>query len=66
MAFAEYDPRQTVAFWESMERARGRGQPPEILSTHPSSARRIAQLREWVPMALGAKKEYDKGNIAPK
>jgi predicted Zn-dependent protease len=64
MAFANYDPRQAVAFWERMERtATGRGQPPEILSNHPSNARRIAQLREWAPMALGAKKAYDEGNV---
>jgi predicted Zn-dependent protease len=64
MAFADYDPHQAVAFWEQMNRGAGRrGQPPEILSNHPSNARRIAQLREWVPMARGAKKAYDEGNI---
>src|SRR5262249_46462917 len=53
MTFAGYDPREAVSFWERMQRASaGRGRPPEILSDHPSDARRIAQLRQWVPEAL--------------
>jgi predicted Zn-dependent protease len=67
LAFANYDPEQAVVFWERMERmTSGGGGPPEILSNHPSNERRIAQLREWVPMARGAKSAYDAGNIAPR
>ena len=66
MTFAEYDPQEAVAFWERMSRlTAARGQMPEILSDHPSDARRIAQLKEWVPMARGAKRAYDAGHIAP-
>jgi hypothetical protein len=39
---------------------------PEILSDHPADARRLAQLREWVPLAEGAKRAYEQGQIAPK
>jgi predicted Zn-dependent protease len=66
MTFAGYDPHQAIVFWERMEEvSRGRGHVPEILSDHPSDARRIAQIKEWVPQALAAKKAYEEGNIAP-
>jgi predicted Zn-dependent protease len=49
MAAAGYDPAQSIAFWERMTRL-GAGQaPPAFLSTHPSSAARIEQLRMLVP-----------------
>jgi predicted Zn-dependent protease len=64
MTFAGYDPDQAVAFWERMEQASHGRSPPEILSTHPSNARRIAQLRAWVPQARAAKRAYDSGDIA--
>jgi predicted Zn-dependent protease len=65
MTFAGYDPRKAVAFWERMaEAGAGRSRPPEILSTHPSDAHRIAQMREWVPQALAAKKAFDEGRVA--
>jgi Zn-dependent protease with chaperone function len=38
--------------------------PPEILSDHPSDARRVAQLRAWVQNAQAAKKAFDEGRIA--
>ena len=59
MTFAGYDPEQAVVFWERMERATHGRQPPEILSTHPSNARRIAQLKMWVGQARAAKRAYD-------
>jgi metalloendopeptidase OMA1, mitochondrial len=65
MTFASYDPRQTVVFWERMMEANRGPRPPEILSDHPSDARRIHQLREWVPEAKGAKRAYDARHNAP-
>ena len=66
MPFAGYDPRQAVVFWQRMEQATaGHGGRPEILSDHPSDARRIEQMKQWVPYALAAKKAYDEGKIAP-
>jgi predicted Zn-dependent protease len=65
MTFAGYNPDAAVAFWERMEElSRSRGHVPEILSTHPSDARRIAQLRVWVSYAKAAKQAYDQGRIA--
>jgi predicted Zn-dependent protease len=65
MTFAGYDPDAAVAFWERMREAgRGRSRLPEILSTHPSDERRIAQMRQWLPLAKAAKKAYDEGRIA--
>jgi metalloendopeptidase OMA1, mitochondrial len=66
MSFAGYDPDQALVFWERMERlSEKRGHIPEILSNHPSDARRIAQIREWIPQVKAGKKAYDEGRIAP-
>lgn len=49
MAIAGYNPEQAITFWERMA-ANSNGQaPPEFLSTHPSDATRIAQIRELIP-----------------
>jgi len=50
MARAGFDPRAGPQLWENMA-ALG-GQPPEILSTHPSSGSRIASLRERAKTAM--------------
>jgi predicted Zn-dependent protease len=50
MAIAGYNPEAAVPFWERMA-AMGGGGTPEFLSTHPSDATRINQLRDWVPEA---------------
>jgi predicted Zn-dependent protease len=50
MASAGFDPRQGPALWENMSKLGGA--PPELLSTHPSSATRIAALRERVQISL--------------
>ncbi|MER1940833.1 M48 family metallopeptidase [Castellaniella sp. FW104-16D08] len=44
-ARAGYDPRAAITLWQKMERLGG-GQPPEMLSTHPSSASRIQDLKQ--------------------
>lgn len=51
MAKAGYHPREAIAFWERMSKAGGGG-GPEFLSTHPSGATRIEQIRGWLPEAL--------------
>ncbi len=60
MAMAGYDPQAAVPFWQRMA-AQGNGQePPEFLSTHPSSQTRISRLQKLMPKAL----EYYQGNGA--
>ncbi|KAJ2556751.1 metalloendopeptidase [Coemansia sp. RSA 1933] len=51
MAAACYDPRQAVGFWQRM-RAEESQSPPQFLSTHPSSATRIDNIRKWMPDAM--------------
>ena len=51
MARAGYDPRAATEFWKRMD-ALGSSSVPEFLSTHPSNAKRIAQLEELMPDAL--------------
>jgi predicted Zn-dependent protease len=48
MAVAGYDPEQSVNFWSRMA-SLGGGGTPQFLSTHPSDATRISQLRLWIP-----------------
>src|SRR5262245_46271642 len=60
MARAGYDPRESVQFWERMERT-GSAQPPEFLSTHPSHGHRIQDLQAWMPQAI---EEYNKATGA--
>ena len=52
MAQAGYDPQAAIPFWQRMA-ARGSGAPPEFLSTHPSHATRVDDLRKWLPEATG-------------
>jgi predicted Zn-dependent protease len=51
-AAAGYNPEAAIAFWERMAAASGGQKPPEILSTHPSDATRIATLKEYMPEAM--------------
>ena len=67
MTFAGYDPKQSLAFWQHMQRASGpRAAVPVILSDHPSDEHRMRELRQWIPLALAAKRAYDEGRIAQK
>ena len=52
LARAGYDPRESVEFWQRMSEATaGSGQPLEFMSTHPSDATRITQLKDLLPQA---------------
>jgi len=51
MAIAGYDPNEAPLFWERMEALPG-GTIPEFLSTHPSSAARVREIRRLVPEAI--------------
>lgn len=47
MKLAGYDPSAAVTFWEKMASSGGQ-KPPEILSTHPSDERRIADIKAFL------------------
>ena len=48
-SLAGYDIRESVKVWERMKESNKGQEPPEWMSTHPSSARRIAALNQWIP-----------------
>ena len=58
MAIAGYNPQQAVDFWSRMAKANTGKSTPEFLSSHPSDARRIADLQKLMPDAM----KYYKGN----
>jgi hypothetical protein len=51
MALAGYNPEKAIDFWERMA-AESKGNPPAILSTHPSDKKRITKLKKYLPEAL--------------
>ncbi len=52
MAMAGYDPSAAISFWQRMANTKsGNGAPPEFLSTHPSDATRIADIKRLLPEA---------------
>jgi len=48
-SLAGYDIRESVKIWERMKKANKGKEPPEWMSTHPSSTRRIESLKSWIP-----------------
>ncbi len=51
MAMAGYNPSLAPQVWERMSAAGG-AKMPEILSTHPSDATRMKQMKEFLPEAM--------------
>ena len=49
-AMAGYDPANAVTFWQRMAAATNSNRS-EILSDHPSDARRIEDIKKWLPEA---------------
>lgn len=50
---AGYDVGESLTFWQKMAADKSGGGPPAYLSTHPSDATRIAQLRREVALLSG-------------
>ena len=48
-SLAGFDIRESVKVWERMKEANKGQEPPEWMSTHPSSTKRIQSLRNWIP-----------------
>ena len=48
-SLAGFDIRESVKVWERMKEEFKGQEPPEWMSTHPSSARRIESLTKWIP-----------------
>ena len=42
-----FDIRETKKLWERMKAANKGKEPPQFMSTHPSSSKRIKDLSEW-------------------
>ena len=42
-----FDIRETKKLWERMKEANKGKEPPQFMSTHPSSSKRIKNLNEW-------------------
>jgi predicted Zn-dependent protease len=51
MAMAGYDPQSAVYFWQRMAAKSNGAAPPEFLSTHPSDATRINDIKRYLPEA---------------
>ena len=48
-SLAGFDIRESAKIWERMKEANKGKEPPEWMSTHPSTSRRIQQIKDWVP-----------------
>ena len=48
-SMAGYDLNEAVRLWKRMNKKNKDKEPPQFLSTHPSSRTRIIQLRRWIP-----------------
>jgi predicted Zn-dependent protease len=52
MTMAGYDPDVAVGFWERMAAQKAGQAPAEFMSTHPSDATRIANIKRLIPSVV--------------
>jgi predicted Zn-dependent protease len=64
MADAGYDPRESIALWQSMGKEGG-AEPPEFLSTHPSHGTRMQDLARRMPHALARSEDARRRGLRP-
>lgn len=62
MAAAGYDPRESIHFWQRMEKMAGGGKRSEFTSTHPSHEHRARDLQRWLAEAEPLYAKSDKQN----
>ena len=66
MARAGYDPEESVRFWERFAASHGdQSQGISLLRTHPVDAKRIADLKSWMPEAKAAFRRAKTRGAAP-
>lgn len=58
MAIAGYNPDQAIVFWQRMSANSSGTAPAEFMSTHPSDATRIANLKKLIPNAKAAAAKF--------
>ena len=64
MIMAGYQPEEAVNVWIRMSERAGSGStPPEFMSTHPSNASRIQNLRAYMPEATALAKKFNAQTI---
>ena len=51
-SLAGFDIRESVNIWKIMKEANKGKEPPEWMSTHPSSEKRIQSLQNWIPEVI--------------
>lgn len=51
MTIAGYNPEDAILFWQRMASQSGGQSQPEFMSTHPSDATRMANLKALIPQA---------------
>ena len=47
-SLAGYDIRETIKIWKRMRDSNKGKEPPQFLSTHPSSKNRIENISNWI------------------
>ena len=47
-SLAGFDIRESVKLWERMSESNKGKEPPQFMSTHPSSKNRIINLNSWI------------------
>jgi predicted Zn-dependent protease len=64
MIMAGYDGTEAAEVWVRMSEKSGGSSTPEILSTHPSNASRIQDLKNYLPTARKYATQYNaNGNV---
>ena len=63
MIMAGYEGTEAAEVWVRMSQKSGGGSTPEILSTHPSNASRIQDLRSYLPTAKKYAAQYNAKGI---